>query len=142
MDTQFTLPEPEDPVIGPVIYAYTRAQAIADGVLVDVSEIAKEVGFVLPMAITEALHNRLIPSRADQGLGQEYDGRLWDVLLLAAFTLQLAERGTSSVTFTVSLQEVEARSGQLQNSDLRIRVVCGPGDEGDPVGTIGFPEDF
>lgn len=142
METQFALPEPEDPVFGPVIYAYTRAQAIADGVLLDVSEIAKEVGFVLPVVITEALHDRLIPTKADLGLGQEYDGRLWDVIWLAAFTIKLAERGTSSVTFTVSLQEVEARSGQPQNTDLRIRVVCGPGDDGEPVGTIGFSEDF
>ena len=31
-----------------VIYAYTRAQAIEDGVLVDVSEIAEEAGNQVP----------------------------------------------------------------------------------------------
>lgn len=29
---------------GPVVFSYTRAQAIEDGVLVDVSEMAKEAG--------------------------------------------------------------------------------------------------
>jgi hypothetical protein len=142
MDKQLALPEPEDPVFGPVIYAYTRAQAIADGVLVDVTETAKETGFKLPVVITEALHSRLTPTKADQSLGQDYDGRLWDVLWLAAFTIKLADRGTDTVTFTVVLQEVEAKSGQPRNADLRLRAVCGPGDEGEPVITIGFPEDF
>lgn len=146
MTKKLALPEPtepaEDPIYGPVIYAYTRAQAFADGVLVDVSETAKQTGFKLTVAITEALHSRLTPTRADQALGQDYDGRLWDVLWLAAFTIKLADRGTDTVNFTVVLQETEARSGQPQNTDLRLRAVCGPGDEGEPVVTIGFPEDF
>ena len=146
MPKQLALPEPaepaEDPVFGPVIYAYTRAQAIADGVLVDVSETAKEAGFKLPVAITEALHNRLTPTKADQNLGQDYDGRLWDVLWLAAFTIKLADRGVGTVNFTIVLQEIDARSGRLQIIDLRLRAVCGPGDEDEPVVTIGFPEDF
>ena len=33
-----------------IIYAYTRAQAIEDGVLADVSEVAKEAGFRYPVA--------------------------------------------------------------------------------------------
>jgi hypothetical protein len=32
-----------------LIYSYTRAQAIADGVLVDVSELAREAGFRFPL---------------------------------------------------------------------------------------------
>jgi hypothetical protein len=107
-----------------------------------VTETAKETGFKLPVVITEALHSRLTPTKADQSLGQDYDGRLWDVLWLAAFTIKLADRGTDTVTFTVVLQEVEAKRGQPQNTDLRLRAVCGPGDEGEPVITIGFPEDF
>jgi hypothetical protein len=142
MVTQLALPEPEDPFFDPVIYAYTRAQALADGVLVDVTETAKEAGFQLPVAITEALENRLTPNRADQGLGQDYEGQLWNVLWLATFTIKLADRGTDTVNFTVALQETDAKSGRSQNIDLRLRAVCRPGDEGEPVVTIGFPEDF
>ena len=142
MVTQLALPEPEDSTFGPVIYAYTRAEAIDDGVLVDVTETAKEAGFKLPVATTNALHCRLTPTKADQGLGQDYEGRLWDVLWLATFTIKLADRGTDTVAFTVALQEAEAKSGEPQNIDLRLRAVCGPGDEGEPVITVGFPEDF
>jgi hypothetical protein len=143
MDTlQLALPEPNDSLFGTVIYAYTRTQALADGVLVDVTETAKEVGFKLPVAITEALHNRLTPTKADASIGQTYDSRLWDVLWLAAFTIKLADRGTDTVTFTVVQQEVETKSGQPQKVDLRLRAVCGPGDEDKPIITVGFPEDF
>lgn len=143
MDTlQLALPESEDPLFGPMIYAYTRAQAIQDGVLVDVTETSKEVGFKLPVAITEALHNRLTPTKADASLGQDYDGRLWNVLWLAAFTIKLGDPGTDTVTFTLEQMEVEAKSSQPQRVDLRLRVVCGPGDEGEPIVTIGFREDF
>lgn len=143
MDTiQLPLPEPEDSLFWPVIYAYTRTQAIADGVLEDVTETSKEVGFRLPVAITEALHNRLTPTKADAAIGQDYDGRLWDVLWLAAFTIKLGDPGTDTVTFTVVLQEIEVKSGQLQKVDLRLRAVCGPGDEGESVVTIGLREDF
>ena len=143
MDTiQLPLPEPEDSFFGPVIYAYTRAQALADGVLVDVTETAREVGFKLPVAITEALRNRLTPTKADAAIGQDYDGRLWDVLWIAALRIKLADPGTDTVTFTVALQEVEPKNGQPHGVDIRLRAVCGPGDEGEPVFTIGFPEDF
>lgn len=139
---QLLLPEPEDSLFRPVIYAYARAQALADGALADVTEISKEVGFKLPVAITEALDNRLIPSRADANLGQDYDDRLWDVLWIAALTIKLADPGTDTVSFTVVLQETNGKSGRSQNTDLRLRAICGPGDDGGPVFTIGLPDDF
>ena len=40
---------------GNVIYSYTRAQAIADGVLIDVTDEAKAHGFKVPVAITDHL---------------------------------------------------------------------------------------
>lgn len=139
---QLPLPQPQDSLFGSVIIAYSRTQAIADGILVDVTETGKEVGFKLPVTITEALHNRLTPTKADVAIGQDYDVRLWDVLWLAAFTIKLADRGTDIMTFTVVQQEVEAKNGQPEKVNIRLRAVCGPGDEGELVFTIGFPNDF
>ena len=43
------MPEPATATaFGPVLHAYTRAQAIEDGILVDVSETAREAGFKIP----------------------------------------------------------------------------------------------
>jgi hypothetical protein len=139
---QLPLPQPDNPFFGSIIYAYTRAQALADGILVDVTETAKEVGFNLPVAITEALHNCLTPTKADASIGQTYDGRLWDVLWLAAFSIKLVDPSMDAVTFTVVQQEVETKSGQPKKVEIRLRAVSGSGDEGEPVITIGFPEDF
>ena len=96
MDTiQLPLPQPEDPHSGPVISSCTRARALADGALVDVTETAKEVGFKLPVAITEALHNCLNPTKAEAAIGQDYNSRLWNVLWVAAFTIKLADSGSA-----------------------------------------------
>ena len=45
---------------GPVLSVYTRAQAIEDGILVDVSKTAREAGFTIPVAVTRTVWNRLI----------------------------------------------------------------------------------
>src|ERR1035437_10388124 len=37
---------------GPVIYSYTRAQAVADGVQVEVTKTTKEAGIKFPMFLT------------------------------------------------------------------------------------------
>ena len=37
-----------------LISSYTRSEALADGVLVDVTETAREAGFVIPIALTRA----------------------------------------------------------------------------------------
>src|SRR4051794_4558851 len=44
-------PNAED-IFGEVIFAYTRADALADGVLIDVTDTAKEAGFRIPVAVT------------------------------------------------------------------------------------------
>jgi len=37
-----------------LIHSYTRAEALADGTLIDVSETAREAGFRVPVALTRA----------------------------------------------------------------------------------------
>jgi hypothetical protein len=62
-----------------LIHAYTRVQAIADGVLIDVSETAKEAGFHIPVALTAGVWARYV--EVPEGVsGQDEKGRLWDLL--------------------------------------------------------------
>ncbi len=125
-----------------LIYAYTRAQALADGVLVDVSKMASEAGFRYPTAITADLHARITPNEQEKVLGQSYEGRLWDVVFLASITARKA--GLADMTgFNVSLFEVDAAPPHKNHRYvLSLWMVVGPGDQGEPVITIGFPEDF
>ena len=64
---------------GEVIFSYTRAQAIADGVLMDVSELAQESGFRFPVAVTAGVWAECV-AVPDGVEGQDETGRLWDVL--------------------------------------------------------------
>lgn len=56
----------------PIIDAYTREDAIDDGVLVDVSGLAGEAGYPVPVAVTNAVHTDLtdpIPEEFAGGAG-------------------------------------------------------------------------
>ncbi len=139
-NVQLAFPDPDGSLFGDLVYCYSRAQAIEDGVLVDVTDIAQQVGFRFPVAITCALDGRLQPTRFE--VDQDYDARLWDMLWVAALNTRLTHYETDTVRFTFTQQEIDPKTGQLQNVDLRLRAVCGPGDEGESVITIGFPQDF
>ena len=50
-----TKTDPVTELFGEVISTYSRAQAFEDGVLVDAGEMATEVGFRIPVALTAAV---------------------------------------------------------------------------------------
>ena len=116
-----------------VISIYTRSQAIEDGVLVDVSELAREAGFRLPCAITAGVHALLkdIP----EGSGEDFTGRLWDVLTLAE---QAARRAPNkaAVFIDVILHTPDKPRGKTPKP---LWMTIGPGDDPAPVLTILFP---
>lgn len=114
-----------------VIHSYTREQAIADGVLVDISAISKEAGFKVPVAATAAVWAALQPRTEDIAYGQSINGRLWDVLAV----LKANARDTDTVFFTISV----ARAGRSE--ELPLKAVIGPGDRGEPVVTIMEPNE-
>jgi len=45
----------DDPIFGAVIFSYPRAQAIEDGVLIDVPRVPRETGITIPVALTGAV---------------------------------------------------------------------------------------
>ena len=124
-----------------IIYSYSRAQALEDGELVDATEWASSAkgfigGFTVPVALTRALFNTL--EDVPEGSGEDLRGRAHDVLFMASLAARAARQtDESSKAFSVI---VTNRQGQKKKLDLFIDI--GPGDEGEPVITIGFPEDF
>jgi len=133
---------------GEPIYTYTRARAIADGVLVDVTETAREAGFRYPVAVTDHVWADCVAwCEADtkrKGWPQDEAGRLWDVVWMAS----RAGRGTYRIgvkradgVMTFQLRCVP-RDGRGHGAKLvTLKAICGPGDNGEPVITIMFPED-
>jgi hypothetical protein len=60
------------------IHRYTRADALRDGVLIDVSPVAREAGIRYPVALTRAAWERCVTVPPGV-LCQDEAGRLWDV---------------------------------------------------------------
>jgi len=68
-----------------IISVYSREQAIADGLLVDVSGCSEcqQNGFLYPVALTRAVWDQFV--EVPKGvIGQDLAGRLWDILNVAS----------------------------------------------------------
>lgn len=116
-----------------IIYAYSRAQAIEDGVLIDVSDMAREAGFTRAVALTRAVWESFVrvPERVS---GQDEKGRLWDVLWM----LRVAILNSADNPLFYSLLVQNDDNGP---KEVRLKAVCGPGDEAEPVITVMLPEE-
>lgn len=67
-----------------LISVYTREDAIRDGALVDVSKMAREAGFRIPVAVTRKLWEEyIVPDQRSVPYGQSEEGRLWDTLWMS-----------------------------------------------------------
>ena len=120
-----------------VIYAYTRAQALEDGVLVDVSEMAKDAGIKFPVALTSAVYGKYIEV-PDGITGQDVGGRLWDILWM----FRCAAGRCQGDTLHFQLYVRNHNRGRLDYQDLvTLKAVCGPGDQGEPVITVMPPDE-
>ena len=117
-----------------VIFAYTRADAIRAGVLVDASAFAWEHGICYPVALTRAVWEQCVTIPKSSAYQNEF-GRLWDVLTMLGRAM-LMHLDESEASFSVLVQNDE-RPARPQ----RLRAVCGPGDNGEPVITVMLPEE-
>ena len=119
------------------ISVYTRAEAIEDGVLKDVSELAREAGFKFPVAIELDLYARLDPNERDAAIGQDFTGRMWDVLTMMKGAANRTPR-TDRLHFQVLIQEVEKVGAEPEMNTMNLCAVCLPGDNFEPVITIAL----
>ena len=142
-DRQPTTPEPQTE--WPVIHAYTRAEALADGVLVDVTTTAREAGFQVPTAVTAAVFDECIEwtgSDAEQSrTHQDQEGRLWDVVCLAAFKARTLLARSVHQNQLVFQLDVVPRPGRTHPRRRTLKLVIGPGDNHEPVATIMLPNE-
>ena len=120
----------------PIIYRYTRAQAIEDGVLVDLTEWAKETGFKIPVACTSAVwHGYVEPPPNTKEFGQSIRGRAHDLLWMLYCRIRGSATGNCLHFDVVFLQAPDRRE------TAKLKSICGPGDEGEPVLTILLPDE-
>ena len=118
---------------GPVISQYTRAQAIEDGVLIDVGMAAHVVGFRFPVALTSTAWSACVdgPKVGTQLCEEE---RL--VNTLRSLAVAASQSRGDSVKFTATILDA---NGDVQHVPLR--AVCAPGDDGRSVITVMLPHE-
>ena len=81
-----THPQDLTEIFGQPIYTYTRAQAVADGLQVEVTKTAAEAGIRFPMFITRAVYDAYVTVPAGV-TGQDEAGRLWDLVWMTRFAI-------------------------------------------------------
>lgn len=129
---------------GPVISAYTRADALRDGVLVEIPpDLCREAGFTVPVAVTASVWDLIDPGNLDEMPGQSVTGRTWDLLWMCGCAARAAQgQHRSTILFRCAFLLSETAPGGVvitAHQTATLRATCGPGDDGEPVITIMLP---
>ena len=127
--------EREESVFGPIIYSYTRAQALEDGVLVDVSDVGREAGISLPIALTQRVWAEVVIPWGH--LEQSETGRLWDILWVFATRAKHFKGDTMRFVLKLKMGVNPSANGRI----VDLKAMIGPGDNGEPVITIMHPDE-
>jgi hypothetical protein len=115
---------------GPVIYQYTRSQAVADGLQVEVSKVAEEAGIRFPVFLTRAVFDSFVA--VPPGVtGQDEAGRLWDVVWMLRFAIRKAQTGQTRLPYALYV-----RNDNHRPRLVKLVAACGPLDIDDPAPAI------
>ena len=119
-------------IFGDVIYSYTREDAINDGVLVDLTRLYPSDTrlFKHPVACTPAVWERI--NLACIETGEDVGVYIWDMCFMAVkFPVRLID--DSTILFRLGIP--------IGSREIELKIVCHPGDDGEPVLTIMFPHE-
>ncbi len=120
----------------PVIFSYSRARAIEDGVLVDLTEWSRQTGFKVPVACTSAVwKGYVVPPERTRDIGQCERGRAHDLLWMMLNAIR-RNPDTDRLLFKVIFLMSPRR-----HRTVTLKAICGPGDDGEPVITVTMPDE-
>lgn len=122
-----------------ITHSYSRCDALADGFLVDVTELAKQAGFKVPIAMTRAAWSQCVEwTEADtlRQAHQDETGRLWDVLTMCMRSARANE--ASGLRFQVLCVP---RDGSADAVLMELKAIIDGGDDGEPIITIMLPDE-
>ena len=121
-----------------VIYKYTRAEAIEDGVLIDqpLTGLAHQYGINFHCAMSQALYALIKPPGTGEEVTKEIEWRMWDMLTMFRDAVWYDQNKSHQLTFVFGLTK---RPGQFE--EITVKAVCGPGDDETPVLTFMLPDE-
>jgi hypothetical protein len=130
MNTDNENPRRGDSPFGEIVYSYTRSQAIADGVQVEVTKTAQEAGIRFPVFLTRTVYDAYVTVPPDVE-AQDEAGRLWDILNLPRFAILRARPGVDRLPFALYVRNDNDRPRLV-----KLVAACGPLDMDDPQPAI------
>ena len=123
-------PNNHESPFGEIIYSYTRAQAVADGVQVEVSKVAREAGITFPVFLTRTVFDQFVT--VPLGVtGQDESGRLWDVVWMLRFAILRSRPGCDRIPVALYVRNDNHRARLI-----KLVAMCGPLDIDDPQPAI------
>ena len=121
-----------------IIDRYTRAEALADGVLYDLSAQAPDVCrqlFKYPIACTAAVYDLITRAINHPEWHNDIKGVIWDILYMSQHAPDKRMIDASTALFTVII------TGTGRKRYHRLKLQVHPGDQAEPVITILLPEE-
>jgi Family of unknown function (DUF6573) len=115
---------------GSVIYTYTRKQALADGVQVEVTKTAQEAGITFPVFLTRTVFDAYVA--VPEGVtGQDEARRLWDIVWMLRFGIIRSRPGVDRIQVALYVKNDNHRAKLV-----KLVAQCGPLDIDDPQPAI------
>ena len=115
-----------DPNFGPVVYAYTRKQAIADGQQIDVTPTAQKCGIRYPMFITRAVFENFVA--VPNGVTSHDESlRLFNAVWGTRMAILRNRRGLERIPVVLHVH-----NGQRRAERVQLVAVCSAFDIDDP----------
>ena len=132
----------DDSLFGNVVFSYSRQRALEEGALIDAGELAKEAGFSIPVALTDAVWHDCVfwcDEDSRRQIHQDQTGRLWDVLYMAAYAIRVDKAVSNPLLY--QLYRVPRDGVATKAKLITLKIIIGPGDAGEPVITILLPHE-
>lgn len=122
-----------------ILHTYTRAEAIADGTLVDIPQtIRAEFGIRFPIALTRAVWNEYVHVPEELTGLQDESSRLADILVMFHHAAKHAPPDVERITFQVVVRQT--RQENLP-PPITLKAIIDAGDDGNGAITILLPHE-
>ena len=118
-----------------LVHTYTRAEALEDGILVDLNQFipVNESGYKYPVACTRTVWEIIEKAVKNKKHGNDHKGIIWDILNMSRMNQK--KRWETGALFQVLI------TGAAHRTIFMFKIECEAGDDLAPVFTISLPDE-
>ena len=105
-------PPAQGEMFEPIVFTYTRKQALADGVQMEATPLATEAGFRIPVFLTAGVYEQYVKI-PDGVTGQDETGRLWDVIWMLRHAIRKARSDARRLRVELYVRNFDEKPAEL-----------------------------